>query len=63
MTTLILLVAVVLILCVFSDRLSGKIGVPALLIFIGIGIFFGCDGPVKIPFENYEFASYVCDTG
>ena len=62
MTTLILLVAVVLILCVFSDRLSGKIGVPALLIFIGIGIFFGCDGPVKIPFENYEFASYVCDT-
>lgn len=62
MTTFILLVAVVLILCVFSDRLSGKIGVPALLIFIGIGIFFGCDGPVKIPFENYEFASYVCDT-
>ena len=62
MTAFILLVAVVLILCVFSDRLSGKIGVPALLIFIGIGIFFGCDGPVKIPFENYEFASYVCDT-
>ena len=62
MTAFILLVAVVLILCVFSDRLSGKIGVPALLIFIGIGIFFGCDGPVKIPFENYEFASYVWHT-
>lgn len=62
MTAFILLVAVVLLLCVFSDRLSGKIGVPALLIFIGIGIFFGCDGPVKIPFENYEFASYVCET-
>ncbi|MBD5128310.1 MAG: potassium/proton antiporter [Ruminococcaceae bacterium] len=62
MTGFILLVAVVLILCVFSDRLSGRIGVPALLIFIGIGIFFGCDGPVKISFENYEFASWVCDT-
>lgn len=62
MTGFILLVAIVLILCVFSDRLSGKIGVPALLIFIGIGIFFGCDGPVRIPFENYEFASYVCET-
>ncbi|MCM1165355.1 MAG: potassium/proton antiporter [Lachnospiraceae bacterium] len=62
MTGFILLVAVVLIMCVFSDRLSGKIGVPALLIFIGVGIFFGCDGPIKIPFENYEFASYVCDT-
>lgn len=62
MTAFILVAAVVLLLCVFSDRLSGKIGVPALLIFIGIGIFFGCDGPVKIPFENYEFASYVCET-
>lgn len=62
MTGFILLVAVVLILCVFSDRLSGRIGVPALLIFIGIGIFFGSDGPVNIPFENYEFASWVCDT-
>ncbi len=62
MAVFILLVAVVLILCVFSDRLSGKIGVPALLIFIGIGIFFGSDGPVKIPFENYRFASYVCET-
>ena len=62
MTGFILLVAVVLIMCVFSDRISGKIGVPALLIFIGIGIFFGCDGPINIPFENYEFASYACET-
>ncbi len=61
MTLMILLAAAVLILCVFSDRLSGKIGVPALLIFIGVGIFFGCDGVVRIEFENYEFASYVCE--
>lgn len=61
MAVYILLVAVVLILCVFSDRLSGKIGVPALLIFIGVGIFFGSDGLVRIPFENYEFASHVCE--
>ncbi len=61
MTLMILLAAAVLILCVFSDRLSGKIGVPALLIFIGVGIFFGCDGVVRISFENYLFASYVCE--
>ncbi len=61
MTLMILLAAVVLILCVFSDRLSGKIGVPALLIFIGVGIFFGCDGVVRITFENYEFAAYACE--
>lgn len=61
MTLIILLAAAVLILCVFSDRLSGKIGVPALLIFIGVGMFFGCDGVVRIPFENYEFAAVVCE--
>ena len=62
MALMILLAAAVLIMCVFSDRLSGKIGVPALLIFIGVGIFFGSDGVFDIPFENYEFASYVCET-
>lgn len=62
MEVVILLAAAVLILCVFSDRVSGKIGVPALLIFIGVGMFFGTDGLVKIPFENYEFAGQVCET-
>ena len=61
MALMILLAAAVLLLCVFSDRVSGKIGVPALLIFIGVGIFFGSDGVVNIAFENYEFASYVCE--
>lgn len=61
MALMILLVAVVLLLCVFSDRISGKIGVPTLFVFIGVGIFFGCDGVVKISFENYEFASYLCE--
>ena len=61
MAVFVLVTALVLILCVFSDRLSGKIGVPALLIFMGIGILFGSDGLVKIPFENYSFASVVCE--
>ncbi len=57
----ILLVAIVLLICVFSDRLSGKIGVPALLLFIGIGILFGSDGLFKFHFEDYSFASNVCE--
>ena len=61
MEIVVLLAAAVLILCVFSDRVSGKIGVPALLIFIGVGMFFGTDGMVKIPFENYRFAGQVCE--
>lgn len=62
MALMILFAAAVLIMCVFSDRLSGKIGVPALLIFIGVGIFFGSDGVFKVQFENYAFASNVCET-
>ncbi len=61
MASQILLIAMVLLICVFSDRLSGKIGVPALLLFIGIGILFGSDGLFKIPFEDYSFASSVCE--
>lgn len=61
MPVVVLLTAVVLLLCVFSDRISGKIGVPTLLIFIGIGIFFGSDGFMHIPFEDYSFASNLCE--
>lgn len=61
MTFFILIAAVVLTLCVYSDKLSGKIGVPALLIFMGVGMLFGVDGILKIPFENYEFSSLICE--
>ncbi len=59
--TIVILIAAVLVFCAFSDRLSGKIGVPALLIFIGVGILFGSDGLFKIQFEDYSFASYACE--
>ncbi len=31
-----------------------------LLAFILLGMFFGSDGFVKIPFENYQFAEQIC---
>ncbi len=52
--------AVVLILCILSSKTSGKIGIPALLIFIFIGMMFGSDGIMKIPFDNYLLAENVC---
>lgn len=61
MAIYIILAAVVLVLCVYSDKLSGKIGVPALLIFMAVGMLFGVDGIFKIPFENYEFSSLICE--
>ena len=43
MTLEIILVAIVLILCIAADKFSGKFGMPALILFIGIGMLFGCE--------------------
>ena len=60
MTTILWLTAVVILSCVLFQRLSGKVGVPALLFFILLGMFFGTDGVVKISFDNFELAQNVC---
>lgn len=52
--------AVVIFLCLAASRISNKIGIPTLILFIGLGMFFGCEGPVGIQFENYEFANQIC---
>ena len=53
-------ITVVILLCIFSNRISNKLGVPTLLLFIALGMLFGSDGLVKIPFENYDFAEQIC---
>lgn len=60
MNLFLLLSAIVILACVLCNRLSSKLGVPTLLTFILLGMFFGCDGVVKIPFDNYELAQDLC---
>lgn len=50
-----LLSAAVIIICVLANKLSNKIGMPVLIAFIALGMVFGSDGILKIPFENYSF--------
>jgi len=50
---------VLLLLSVLASRASGRFGVPALLIFIGIGMLAGSEGPGGIQFENYYLSYYV----
>lgn len=57
-----LLIAVVIIACVALNGISQKIGVPVLLAFIALGMLFGSDGLLKIPFENYKFAEAICSS-
>lgn len=55
-----LLVAIVIIVCVVSYKVSNKLGMPMLLAFILLGMFFGSDGIVKIRFDDYVFAEQLC---
>ena len=55
-----LITAVVILICVFLNKLSGRLGIPALLAFILAGMFFGTDGVGKIPFDNYVMAEQIC---
>lgn len=60
MPVFLLLASVVILCCVFFNKISNKLGIPMLLAFILLGMFFGTDGVVKIPFDNYEFAEQIC---
>ncbi len=55
-----ILVAAVLFLSILADKFSGKFGMPALILFMAMGMLFGSDGILHIPFDNYEIASNIC---
>lgn len=55
-----LLAAAVITACVFCNRISNKFGIPMLLAFILLGMFFGSDGVVHIPFDNFKAAEQIC---
>ncbi len=58
--TYLLTAAIIIIACVLFNKISSKLGIPTLLAFILLGMFFGSDGIVKIHFDNYAFAEQVC---
>lgn len=60
MTFVLLLVAIVILLCVMAEKFSGKFGMPALILFMFIGMLFGSDGIFKIPFDDYRLAENIC---
>jgi potassium/hydrogen antiporter len=57
--TLLLICAVLLLLSVLATKLGGRVGVPGLLLFLGIGMLAGSDGPGGIWFDNYGLAQFV----
>ncbi|HCW53372.1 MAG TPA: potassium/proton antiporter [Clostridium sp.] len=58
---MIFVAACVLLSCVIANRFSNKIGLPALILFMALGMLFGSDGLVKISFDDYHIARDVCN--
>lgn len=60
MTSYILLVAAVILLCLSLNKMSNKLGIPMLLAYILLGMMYGTDGILKIPFDNFTIAEQIC---
>ena len=60
MNIMILLVAIVILLCVLVEKFSDRFGMPALIFFMFIGMLFGSDGILKIPFDDFKLAENIC---
>ncbi len=60
MAVSLLITSIIILVCICSSRISGKIGVPFLLLFILLGMVFGSDGIFKIPFADFELAENIC---
>lgn len=50
------IIALLLLISIVTSKLSTKYGVPALLIFLGIGMLFGSDGLDIIDFSDFKAA-------
>lgn len=59
MPVFLLFTAAVLIACVGFSKLSNRLGIPVLLAFILLGMAFGSDGLLKIPFDNFYISEQI----
>lgn len=60
MATSVFFGALVILLAVLAEKFAGKFKLPALILFMFIGMLFGSDGLFKIPFSNYRLADQIC---
>ncbi len=57
--SILLFVALLFITSLFASKIGSRFGIPVLLLFLGVGMFFGVDGPFHIQFDNYNAAQVV----
>ena len=52
----IVVICALAVAAIVSTRFSNRFGVPALVVFVALGIFAGSSGPLGIEFDNYGLA-------
>ena len=57
--TVILISGILLLLGIVSNKLSARIGVPVLLLFLVVGMLAGSEGIGRIEFENYSLGNAI----
>ena len=60
LTVTLIVAALVIVICVISNKITLKIGVPMLFAFILLGMIFGSDGLFRIEFADFAFAEQIC---
>lgn len=60
MNEVLLLAGIVIMICILVHRLTFRLGVPSLLVFLALGMFFGVDGALHISFNDYRLSEIVC---
>ena len=63
MSILILFCAIVIFSCIITNKFSSKLGMPSLVFFMFLGVLFGCDGILKISFDDYDLTAKLCSIG
>ena len=56
MNEYLILIGTVIAICVLLNRFAQRLPIPSLLIFIALGMCFGVNGIVGIPFDDYQIS-------
>jgi cell volume regulation protein A len=57
--TILLVASILLIAGVLVSKISTRLGIPALLLFIGLGMLAGSEGPGGIPYDDPRSAQFM----